>query len=324
MSMRSKFLGVLALSATAVFLVACGGGGGGGTATTTTTISGSAVKGPVSGSTVTVRNAATGAVLGTTTTGAGGLYSIDISFTGDVLIEVTGGTYTDEATGLATPLSTPLRVVLNANGGAVTGIATPLTTMAYTYALGGGSSVSASAFNTAATTLANQFQLTGVNLATTTPVVSGSLNGYGRVLSAISRYLQLNGATLQSLVGVTFNTTQWADFSAAFSTAYAAANPGSNISFSFDGSAFTVAGTGAGGGSGTCGVQAQGSVTTGGFTVPISLNYCVSGIAAGSCDSGNSSLSQALGGQQGLSGATNLTYTVSPTCAAGAVAIVLQ
>lgn len=167
MSMRSKFLGVLAISATAVFLVACGGGGGGGTATTTTTISGSAVKGPVSGATVTVRNAATGAVLGTTTTGAGGLYSIDISFTGDVLIEVSGGTYTDEATGLATPLSTPLRVVLNANGGAVTGIATPLTTMAYTYALGSGSSVSASAFNTAATTLANQFQLTGVNLATT-------------------------------------------------------------------------------------------------------------------------------------------------------------
>ena len=250
MSMRSKFLGVLAISATAVFLVACGGGGGGGTATTTTTISGSAVKGPVSGATVTVRNAATGAVLGTTTTGAGGLYSIDISFTGDVLIEVSGGTYTDEATGLATPLSTPLRVVLNANGGAVTGIATPLTTMAYTYALGSGSSVSASAFNTAATTLANQFQLTGVNLATTTPVVSGSLNGYGRVLSAISRYLQLNGATLQSLVGVTFNTTQWADFSAAFSTAYAAANPGSNISFSFDGSAFTIGGTGAGGGSG--------------------------------------------------------------------------
>jgi hypothetical protein len=323
--MRSQFLGALALSATAAFLVACGGGGGGGgTATTTTTISGSAVKGPVSGATVTVRNASTGAVLGTTTTGAGGVYSIDITFTGDVVIEVSGGTYTDEATGLATPLSTPLRVVLNANGGAVTGIATPLTTMAYTYAVGSGSSVSASAFNTAATTLANQFQLSGVNLATTTPVVSGSLNGYGRVLSAISRYLQLNGATLQSVVGTTFNTTQWANFSVAFSTAYAAANPGSNISFSFDGGAFTIGGTGAGGGSGTCGVQAQGTVTANGFSVPISLNYCVSGIAAGSCSSGSSSLSQALGGQQGLSGASNLTYTVSPTCASGAVAIVLQ
>ena len=34
----------------------------------------------------------------------------------------------------------------------------------------------------------------------------------------------------------------------------------------------------------------------------------------------SSSLSQALSGQQGLSGATNLTYTVSPTCASGAMA----
>jgi hypothetical protein len=322
--MRSKFLGVLALSATAAFLVACGGGGGGSTATTTTTISGSAVKGPVSGATVTVRNASTGAVIGTTTTGAGGLYSIDITFTGDVVIEVSGGTYTDEATGLPTSLSTPLRVVLNANGGAVTGIATPLTTMAYTYAVGSGTSVTASAFNTAATTLANQFQLTGVNLATTTPVVSGSLNGYGRVLSAISRYLQLNSATLQSVVGTTFNTTQWANFSVAFTNAYAAANPGSNISFSFDGGAFTIGGTGAGGGSGTCGVQAQGTVIANNISVPISFNYCVSGIAAGSCSSGSSTLSQALGGQQGLSGATNLTYTVSPTCASGALSIVLQ
>lgn len=321
--MRSKFLGVLALCASAVILVACGGGGGS-TATTTTTISGSAVKGPVSGATVTVRNASTGAVIGTTTTGAGGLYSIDISFTGDVVIEVSGGNYIDEATGLSTALSTPLRVVLNANGGAVTGIATPLTTMAYTYAVGSGSSVTAAAFNSAATTVANQFQLNGVNLATTTPVVSGSLNGYGRVLSAVSRYLQINNATLQSIVGTTFNTTQWANFSAAFTSAYAAANPGSNITFSFDGGAFTIGGTGAGGGSGTCGVQAQGTVTANSITVPISLNYCVSGIAAGSCTSGSSSLSQALSGQQGLSGATNLTYTVSPTCASGAIAIVLQ
>lgn len=321
--MRSKFLGVLALCASAVILVACGGGGGS-TATTTTTISGSAVKGPVSGATVTVRNASTGAVIGTTTTGAGGLYSIDISFTGDVVIEVSGGNYIDEATGLSTALSTPLRVVLNANGGAVTGIATPLTTMAYTYAVGSGSSVTAAAFNSAATTVANQFQLNGVNLATTTPVVSGSLNGYGRVLSAVSRYLQINNATLQSIVGTTFNTTQWANFSTAFTSAYAAANPGSNITFSFDGGAFTIGGTGAGGGSGTCGVQAQGTVTANSITVPISLNYCVSGIAAGSCTSGSSSLSQALSGQQGLSGATNLTYTVSPTCASGAIAIVLQ
>ena len=39
----------------------------------------------------------------------------------DVVVEVNGGTYTDEATGASTPLATPLRVVLNANGGSVLG-----------------------------------------------------------------------------------------------------------------------------------------------------------------------------------------------------------
>lgn len=59
--------------AAAAIVAACGGGGGGGSSSvTTTTISGSAVKGPVDGATVTVKNAATGAVLGTTTTSATG------------------------------------------------------------------------------------------------------------------------------------------------------------------------------------------------------------------------------------------------------------
>ena len=137
--MRSKTLAAVAATALALILAACGGGSGTVTPATpvTTTISGSAVKGPVSGATVTVKNAATGAVLGTTTTGPGGAYTLDVQFTGDVIVEVSGGTYTDEATGASTALATPLRVVLNANGGNVTGIVTPLTTMAYTQAFQG-------------------------------------------------------------------------------------------------------------------------------------------------------------------------------------------
>jgi len=66
--MRTKNLLAITASSAAVIMVACGGGGSSTSSTTptvATTISGSAVKGPVSGATVTVKNAGTGAVLGT-------------------------------------------------------------------------------------------------------------------------------------------------------------------------------------------------------------------------------------------------------------------
>ena len=81
-----------------------------------TTISGSAVKGPVSGATVTVKNATTGATVGTTTTTATGAYTLSVPYTGDAIVEVSGGTYTDEATGATTTLSSPMRTVVTAGG----------------------------------------------------------------------------------------------------------------------------------------------------------------------------------------------------------------
>src|SRR5512137_68899 len=100
--MRLKHLAALAASSLVVLLAACGNNDD--TPATvptplpaaTTTISGAAVKGPVSGAIVTVKNAATGAVLGTTTTAVGGAYSLGVPFTGDVVVEVNGGSYTDE------------------------------------------------------------------------------------------------------------------------------------------------------------------------------------------------------------------------------------
>ena len=112
----------------------------------------------------------------------------------------------------------------------------------------------------------------------------------------------------------------------AFNTLYnnALIAVGSPVRVNFTATGFNLAGTGAGGGSGTCGVNVQGTVTANGFTVPLNVNYCVTGIAAGSCTSGNSSLSQALGGQQGIVGAANLQYAFSASCAAGAFTINLQ
>jgi hypothetical protein len=308
------FKGSLAAITAAVLVAACGGSG---SSTPTTTISGSAVKGPVDGATVTVKDAS-GNVLGTTTTNSTGGYTINISYSGDVVVEVNGGSYTDEATGAKTTLSTPLKVVLAVGGGNVTGMVTPLTTMAFNSATTGGAKPSSANFKSVATSLAGQFKLTGVDLATTLPTVTGSPNDYGKVLAAVSKYLQLNSKALSSLVGAALSNAEWTAFSGSFSSAYTAANGGSPISFSFDGTAFSIAGTGAGGGSGTCGVSATGSVSG----IPVNFNYCVTGIAAGSCTAGNTSLSSALSGV--ATPGVSLTYTYSATCAAGATTIALK
>lgn len=316
--MQKTILTAFTAAATAAIVAACGGGGSSSSTTTTTTISGSAVKGPVGGATVTVKNAASGAVLGTTTTSSTGAYTLSVPFAGDVVVEVSDGTYIDEATNVSTRLTAPMRVVVNANGGNVTGVVTPLTTLAYTYAFGTSgapATPTAAAFNTVATNLATQFQLPGVNLATTLPAVSGTVNDYGRVLRGISSYLQLNNVTLQSLLSTALNSTRSAQFSASFTTAYNTANPGQRITFAFDGSTLVVGGTGGGGGSGSCGVNIRGTFSG----APLNFDYCFTGIAGDSCTSGNSSVSEALSSAQGLAGAVNLTYTYSPTCVANPI-----
>jgi hypothetical protein len=314
-------LGLLLASILAL-LAACGGGGGGGggaAPVASTTISGAAVKGPVGGATVTARAANNGTILGTTTTSPLGSYSLSISYNGDVVLEITGGSYLDEATGMTTTL-TRLTAIINANGGSQTVNVTPLTYLAYTYA--GNTSAG---FNTALSNLATQFGLGSANLLTTLPVVTGTTNAYGQVLRAISQYVNNQGGSYDlddfiTLAGGDSNgltTTLQISFSGAFNTI----NPGQTLTFSFNSSGITIGGTGAGGGSGTCGVGVTGSITTQGMTFPLSLNYCISGIAAGSCTSGNSSLSQTLSGQQGLAGGVNLNYTYSASCAPGAINI---
>ena len=87
-------------------LSGCGGGGGGGgtSSSTTGTISGTAVKGPVNGGTVTAyginSNGTQGAQIGTATTDAQGNFSMQVGdYSGAVMLQLSGGQYTDEATG---------------------------------------------------------------------------------------------------------------------------------------------------------------------------------------------------------------------------------
>ncbi|NJM43279.1 MAG: carboxypeptidase regulatory-like domain-containing protein [Brachymonas sp.] len=314
-------------------LAGCGGGGGGAAPATPAanpsveaTISGSVVKGVVAGGTVTV-SSLSGTILGTTTTSPAGTYSLRITANGDVVVEVQGGTYLDEATGQTVTLN-QLKAIISPTNGTQTVHLTPLTYLAYFYS---GNTVAG--FQTAINNIATQFGLGNTNLVTTLPIVSGTgvVNPYGQVLRAFSQYVMTEQQTttstfnLERLMGLagtasSFNATFQTNFSNAFNTI----NPGQTLTFSFNGTGITIGGSGAGGGSGTCGVNITGSITANNITTPVNFDYCVSGIAAGSCTSGNTSLNQALSGQQGLVGATNLNYTFGATCAANAFNITLQ
>jgi hypothetical protein len=103
-----RSLGLVALLVLSYMMTACGGGGGGGStstaAQTASSVSGVASKGPIANGIVTAyalnADGSRGAQLGTATTQSDGSYSVDLgTYKGNVLIVVTGGTYTDEATG---------------------------------------------------------------------------------------------------------------------------------------------------------------------------------------------------------------------------------
>jgi hypothetical protein len=93
----------LLASASLLLLVTCGGGGGGGTAATTVT--GSVYASPTAGASVTVRDGAGALVAGPVAAGADGAYRIavpDNALSVALRFESSGGTFVDEATGVAT------------------------------------------------------------------------------------------------------------------------------------------------------------------------------------------------------------------------------
>ena len=113
----------------------CGGGGGGGapTAPATVSLSGSAVKGPVFGGQVCAYTLAIPRQqIACTTTDSDSHYKLALpAGAGDVLLEVTGGTYIDEATGSKVSLDDPLRTVAKVTGGTVENVLlTPFTELA--------------------------------------------------------------------------------------------------------------------------------------------------------------------------------------------------
>lgn len=146
--MKESMYRVAARTALVAFMLlslfSCGGGGSGESAApapTNATISGSVVKGPVTGATVTFyslnADGSKGAQLGTTTTDAGGNFTVTLTPapTKPFLAETSGGTYVDEATGAAVTLGAADKLSAALPVGTTRATITPLTHIAAARAL---------------------------------------------------------------------------------------------------------------------------------------------------------------------------------------------
>ena len=131
-------------------------------------VAGIASKGPLSGATVTVyvldEDGTLGQVLGTATTRADGTYNLYIgSYSGNMLVTVSGGTYLDEGTGLVIANPDTFRAgVVNASGPTTVNV-TPYTEIAILHA----GSYAAANITAANNRVSNM--LGGINIITTKP-----------------------------------------------------------------------------------------------------------------------------------------------------------
>ena len=203
-----------------LLLFGCGGGsGGGGGATSSSsvdgTITGTAVKGPVSGATVTafaINNGVMGAQIGTGTTDAQGNFTMSIgAYSGPVMLRMSGGTYTDEATGASMTMQSGdvmTSMMPQAIAGAVMGGVqiTPLTSMAQAMAQAMSGGMTPANITAANTAMGNYFSVSDIVYThPMNPLTPGSGTGatqdmrnYGMILAAMSQYANVIGMPISS------------------------------------------------------------------------------------------------------------------------------
>lgn len=216
----------------------------------------------MNGATVTVKKL-DGTNCGTTTTTATGSYSLVTACVGDLVVEVTGGSYLDEATQVVKQLGSPLKVVVAANGGTQTAAVTPLTTLAFNSNFGG-TPTSAAAYQAQVQKVAAYFGMQGVDLVKRIPDVSSSTDVYGKYLQAVSKFL--NGQDVS-----TFLQTDLAN-NTSFQTAFnAAMNAIGGITVSFDASVLAAAPNTGGGSTGGGATGGTGTLTVSGTAMGVSI-----------------------------------------------------
>lgn len=214
---RIRMLG--AVLATLQFAAACGGGGdtavagvgSGGTGF----VSGAVTKGPVASTTVVAYGIAggqAGAQLGSATTDANGNFGMSIgAYAGPLMLQASGGTYTDEATGTTMGMTQgdvmSVAIPGVAAGATTSGIqVTPVTAMAQAIArqmAGGMTDANIAAANTA---MGSYFSVSDiVRVQPMNPLLPGSgaaasqdAQNYGMTLAAMSKYAQAQGMSYSS------------------------------------------------------------------------------------------------------------------------------
>ena len=203
---------LIAVVAAALLQAACGGGGDGVGSGGTGIISGAVVKGPAANATVNayaVAGGQMGAALGSAITDGNGSFSLAIgSYSGPLMLQASGGTFRDEATGalVTMPSADMMTAALPfvASGATVSGIqVTPVTSMAQTRALqmaGGMTDANIAAANTG---MGNYFSVSDIlHVAPMNPLLPGSgatagpgARNYGMTLAAMSQYAKSLGMT---------------------------------------------------------------------------------------------------------------------------------
>lgn len=135
-----RFFMTLLTAGILVTLAGCGESQSGTTTDAQTTNVSGIARGPIKDGTLTIYalnpDGTYGAVIETkSTSSTDGAYSATMSYSGDAIIEVYGGTYIDEATGRTVRLSGKLRTVVAGLTGSVTVAVTPMTEVAAAMAL---------------------------------------------------------------------------------------------------------------------------------------------------------------------------------------------
>lgn len=221
----AAFLRLLARGLTVasiVALAACGGSGsttvaGGGVIGGTGSIVGTGSKGPVGGATVIaygVAGGSPGAQIGTAMTDANGRFSLSIGgYAGPVMLQLSGGSYTDEATGSAMGMAAgdvmTAMVPSVAAGSTTSGIQiTPLTSMAQTAVQHMSGGMNDANIATANRSVGAYFMVSDIlHVAPMNPLVAGSgatgtqdAINYGMALAAMSQYAKSQGMTVSSAI----------------------------------------------------------------------------------------------------------------------------